>query len=371
MIAAALMALPAPGRAQNAPWADSTARPSEAAIYRTWLAYVASKPQGITDCYTASRFWLASEQTGGCYDLANSFLMPRTVPRVISIDPADSSGREYRVVLEARHADPSAPSPTWWTAMRITIYAVRDGARWVFSGALSRTTATWRRETVGPITYIVQPGHGFDLARARRAVTWSDSVAGVFGVPPLPPLQYFLTLSTDDVYRIMGLESDVKYGPGGGNAKPGMIFSGTPSVGEAYQHELMHVLMAPLTTGRTTYLTSEGVATWLGGTQGLDFSTAVARLARYLDEHPTVTLDSIIDRELKSFTTTEIYPTGALLAAMAYEAGGIGAVKEFLGGGPTRADLRQTLVRVLRQPWPQIVVAWRSKAAKYSPRPAG
>lgn len=365
IVTAALISLPARGHAQRARWADSTSRTPEAEIYRTWLAYAASKSQGIADCYTPSRFWLASEQTGGCYDLANSFLMPGTVPRVTSIVPVNSSRREYRLVLEARHADQGASGPTWWTSMRITLYAMRDGAQWVLSGALSRNTATWRRETVGPITYIVQPGHSFNLARATRAVAWSDSIANVFGVPRLAPMRYYLTLSIDDVYRSMGLESDVKFGPGGGNAKPGMLFSGTPSVGEAYHHELMHFLMVPLMTSRSTYLTGEGVATWVGGTQGLDFSASVAKLARYLDQHPTVTLDSIMDWGLKSFTATEIYPTGALLAAMAYEAGGIGAVKEYLGGGPTPADLRGSLVRVLRRPWPQIVAAWRVKLATF------
>jgi hypothetical protein len=367
----ALLVVAAPAHSQPRPWMDSTLRTPEAEIYRTWLRYVASKPAGITDCYTRSSYWLASEQTGGCYDLANSFLMPGTRPRVVRIEPVGSRRSEYRLVLEARHSDPSATAPTWWTSMQITVYAVRDSGRWVLSGALSRTTATWKRVVVGPITYVIQPGHGFDPVRARRAVAWSDSIADAFGVRRLPPLRYFLTLSSDDVYRIMGLESAVKYGPGGGNAQRGMIFSGTPSVGEDYRHELMHALMAPLTSPATTYLASEGVATWVGGTAGFDFRGSVAGLARHLAEHPAVTLDSILERGLKSFTATEIYPAGAVLADMVFERGGVPAVKAFLGGGPTTADLRVTLARLLGQPWPRIAASWRARVAAIGARPAG
>ena len=366
----ALTVIAAAARGQPGPWTDSTLRTPEAEIYRTWLRYVASKPAGITDC-SRSSYWLASEQTGGCYDLANSFLIPGTRPRVVRIEPSGSHRYEYRLVLEARHNDPSATAPTWWTSMQITLYAVRDSSRWVLSGALSRSTATWKRVVVGPITYVIQPGHGFDLARARRAVAWSDSIANAFGVKRLPLLQYFLTLSRDDVYRIMGLESAVKFGPGGGNAQRGMIFSGTPSVGEDYRHELMHALMAPLTSPGTTYLASEGVATWVGGTAGFDFRASVAGLARHLAEHPALTLDSILERGLKSFTATEIYPAGAVLADMVFERGGVPAVKAFLGGGPTTADLRVTLARLLDQPWPRIAASWRARVASIGARPAG
>jgi hypothetical protein len=368
VVAVGLAALSAPGLGQPGPWTDSTARTAESAIYRTWVSYAKSKPQGVTDCYTRSRFWLASEQTGGCYDLANSFLMPGAKPRVVRIEPTDQSRREYRLVLEARHDDPAKPAPTWWTHMTITLYAVRDSGRWVLSGALSRATSTWKRETVGPITYVIQPGHGFDSARARGAVAWTDSVASAFAVPRLPPLRYFLTLSVDDVYRIMGLESSVKFGPGGGNAKPGMIFSGAPSVGEDDRHELAHVLLAPLMSSGVTYVASEGVATWLGGTSGLDYPAATARLARFLKDNPKVTLDSILDKNLRSYTATEIYPAGAVLAEMVYNAGGVAAVKAFLGGGSSNVKLRETLARLLDRPWPRVAADWRKQVATFAPR---
>jgi hypothetical protein len=127
----------------------------------------------------------------------------------------------------------------------------------------------WKRYTVGQIGYVVDPELIFDSAKARSAVAFVDSLASAFDVPALGPLEYYVTSSVDVAMDILGADFPVKYGPHGGFSKPvnHQTFSGIPSLGENYRHELTHLVLSPLFMGNTTtILASEGVATWLGGT---------------------------------------------------------------------------------------------------------
>lgn len=239
----------------------------------------------------------------------------------------------------------------------MTVYAVRDGDRWRLANALPRHTREWSRDIVGPITYVYPPRYPFDRARARRAVAFADSVASVFGVPRLVPITYYLARSVDEVYAIMGLESDVKLGPVGGAAQPvnRQLFSGIPAIGEEYRHELAHLVLAPLSSAKTLYFVSEGVATWLGGTTGKDYPTAVRDLAAFLAQRPAVSLDSLLGG---SFPAAQLYPAAAVLVAMVFDEGGVAAVRELFDAGASPADLRATVQRQLARPWSTIVEDW-------------
>jgi hypothetical protein len=133
-----------------------------------------------------------------------------------------------------------------------------------------------------------------------------DSLATAFGVPRLTSFTYYLTTSSEEIYRIMGLETAIKWGPVGGVAQPTnhQLFSGNPAVGEDYRHELAHMVLLPL-MGNTLYFVSEGVPTWVGGTSGMDFKAAAREFAGFLVEHPSVTLDSILDG---AFPPRRFYP---------------------------------------------------------------
>ncbi len=336
---------------------------SVAAISRLWAAYLSSKGgRFAANAGTPSALWLAAEQARwSMYDLAGFYLPDDAVPSVLRIRPVSPGARDaFEIVTRfllpgARSAD-SGSSPAFTT----TVDAVRDHGEWLLGNALPRKTARWRRETVGPITYVVQPSLAFDRARARRAAAFVDSLAGAFGLSRLVSLDYYVTSSVDTALSILGIEASETYGTHGGFSKPvnHQLFSGDPALGENYRHELTHVTLLPLVQrSGTTLLASEGVATWLGGTEGTDFHGAVRNLARYLAAHPRVTLDSLVDtREVPQSVT---YSAGAVLCEMLSEAGGVAAIKSFLIGGGA-SDVRVVLVRLLGRPWPAIVADWRT-----------
>jgi hypothetical protein len=341
--------------------ADSAASAREAEIRRTWLRYLESKaPYWYLGSWQPSPYWEPTEQRRWrVYALPLAYLPDSARPEVLSVEPVSDS--VYRIVT--RFDEDSAMSPMRTPSVRMTVFAVRSGDGWVFSNALPRLTRTWRREAVGPITYVMEPGYPFNRARAERAVAFTDSVAAVFGVPRLQQLTYYLTSSEDEVYRIMGLETDIKWGPVGGVAQPTnqQLFSGIPAVGEEYRHELAHMVLLPL-MGNTPFVASEGVPTWLGGTTGMDYRTAARGLARFLAEHPAVTLDTILTRRLPPPNS---YAAAAVFVVMVFEQGGVDALKSLFSAGAGE-EFRANMERLFSRPWPGIVADWRARALGYA-----
>lgn len=344
---------------------DSASASPAGAVYRVWNAYIASK-QGrfAANAGTRTALWSRVEQDRWpMFDLAGFYLADGSVHEVKSIRPTGKAG-EYELV--ARFWVSGAPDST---AISVTVYGVREGGRWVLANALPRTTAHWPRHVVGPITYVVDPRLEFSPHRARQAIAFSDSVAKAFALPPLPPTEYYVASSVDVAMESLGVKTTQRYGAAGGFSKPvnRQVFSGIPSQGENYRHELAHLLLRPLFDGATsTLLASEGLATWLGGTGGTDFRGAVRALATYLGEHPAVTLDSIINSH--SHPQAIRYASGAVLCEMLARRGGARSIVAFHKAGPGNAHVRAELVRLLGRPWPAVAAEWRALVAQLASR---
>jgi hypothetical protein len=310
-----------------------------------------------------SPYWLASEQQlWRVYDLAASYLPDSAVPEVLSIRPEPGFDGEYRVVTRF-HSDNDNNAMRSRT-VTVTVFAVRSGNEWVLANALPRLTRTWRRETAGAITYVMEPDYPFDRARAERAAAFVDSLASALDVPRLEHLTYYLTSSEDDVARILGLETPNKWGPVGGLAQPTnhQLFSGIPALGEDYRHELTHMVILPL-MGSTTYFVSEGVPTWLGGTTGMDFPTAARGLATFLRQHPNVALDSLLSGH---YPVAQFYRAGGVFVKLVYDQGGTNAVKALFDCGPSLPDFRTAVEHLLGRPWTSIAADWRRLALSFA-----
>lgn len=346
------------------------AQAPRAQIYRTWMHYLdASGRHYHLGAFRPSPYWVSSEQhQWRVYALALAYLPDSAIPQVLSIEPVPDSSGEYRVVTRFTSANENNPLRS--RTATVTVFAVPSPDGWRLANALPRLTRLWRRDTVGPITYVYAPSYPFQRDRAERAASFVDSLAAALGVPRPDHLTYYLTSSDDEVYHIMGVDTDKRWGPVGGVAQPTnhQLFSGIPAIGEDYRHELTHMVILPLMTGRTTYLVSEGVPTWLGGTTGMDFRTAAQGLAAFLRAHPSVTLDSIMDGR---FPVAQFYPAAAVLVSMVYARGGTAALKSLFEEGPSTRDLRRALVQLFARPWPGIAAEWRQRVMDIGGKPAG
>ena len=341
---------------------------AQAEIYRAWMAYLAPLRGNLySGACTPSRDWLTSEQTRWpCYNLAFLYLSNDARADAVDIQPvAPPAQALYRVVTVFR--GDSATSPMRSDSVRVTVFATRENKRWVFANALPVLTRTWPRERVGPIEYVMEPGYTFNRARAESAVAFADSLAAAFAVPRLAPLTYYLTSTSDEMSRILGLETRIKWGPAGGLAQAvnHQLFSGMPAIGERYAHELVHIMLRPLVK-RTIAFADEGVATWLGGTTGMDFTSSARALATVLTAHPALSLDSIMTGNVTiptgALVVSARYPAGGVLAMMVHERGGAAGIRTLLDAGYSADEFKRSMENLFTQPWSAIALEWRRRA---------
>jgi hypothetical protein len=323
-------------------------------IYHAWSEYLrtAAKTQSPTP------LWSASEQANArYYDQAASIGVYQGFPgTVLSIQPS-APGRSSEYVVRTLFANANGPNKDVKPLALTRVYAITENGRWVFSNALPRLTAEWKRYTTGPIHYFIQPSRAFDLRKANSAARFADSLATMFGVPRLNRIDYYLADTPEEIDRIRGLDFYV----GGAQASYAdvarhAVYVGNAAFGEDHRHEIAHVVLYPLiVAGKTPGIVNEGLVTWVGGSLGKPFEGVIAEYAAFLSAHPTITLDSVLTVPDHDYGTR---PAGAALVALAYRAGGIAAIKTLMAGGQSDDDLRASAVKVFGKPWPDIDELW-------------
>ncbi|MEP6834666.1 MAG: hypothetical protein ABJB74_14820, partial [Gemmatimonas sp.] len=340
--------------------------PGRAAV-GTWYTYLASKAgMYYSNAGTASPHWLQAEQARWpSYDLAALYLLDGSSADIVRIEPVTpntNTGFRITTKFTSNSTDPTLPA--WWREVNETVYALRDNGLWRLSNSLARTTAAWKHDTIKNIEYVHRVDYPFNRGRAERAAAFVDSLTEIFGVPPIDQLSYYLFNTLDDAYATIGLESSVKYGPVAGMSQPinHLLFSGMPSLGEEYRHELAHMVFMPLMGNGTSTFISEGVPTFFGGTSGMDYPTAVRGLASWLREHPQVTLDSLMG---PGYSNAQTYPAAAVVAEMINDVGGRHGLKLLFDSGRSATELREGLQRISRIGWSQFQQDWRARAFRY------
>lgn len=348
---------------REAVWLDPASTRPEAQVYRAWRAYFEGKGRDLRGgAGTPSSLWVADEQSKWpMYDLAGFYVPEGAVPEIAGILPLPGGkASDYEIVVNFLNAPIGEARSKRAIALTGTWRVKRQASRWLVANVLPERTRSWHTETVGQITYYVEPGLAFDRARALRAVAFVDSLADAFGVPHLRRLDYYVTSTVDAALRAVGVEYPSRFGPGGGFAKPvnQQLFAAVPAWGENYRHELTHLVLRPLLQGATmTILASEGIATWYGGSAGRGLPETVRRLRDYLAGHPGTTLDSVMVSG--GIPPAEAYAAGAVLCDMLFRRGGVTYLKAFLAAGPGIEQLRAALLEMLGQPWGGIVAEWR------------
>ena len=271
---------------------------------------------------------------------------------------ADSSGLEIRPLALQR------------------LYVVRaPGAEhgWLLSNALPRLTRDWPTRRVGRITYHYAPGQQPNLERARVAIGFIDSVAETFALAPPDRLDYYVTASPDEYLRALGLDFfPLPSGRGsatGGQAlnESGIVLSGDPSQGEAYRHELAHVVLRGRLGGGA--ILEEAVPTWLGGSKGRSATAMYRLLAAFQKARPDVTLEALV-RGTAGWGPRENdarWATGALFVESVYRRAGIAGLRR-LAGTPSEPDrLLQAMSNHLSLPdlnFPALERWWRQETER-------
>lgn len=253
---------------------------------------------------------------------------------IIGVTPAPDAWDNSAYVVKVLYARADTTRHAVVPLALQRLYAVREpGGQFPFrlSGALPRLTRTWERRARGRMTFWYAPGQHPDNVKIVRAVRFVDSVAMLFGVTPPTHMDVYIAASTDEVQRAIGMDffpeaSGPGEGHGGLTLPHGIVLVGNPKIGEAYLHEFVHVVLAPMVPGASA-LFNEGVATWLGGSQGRTPRQMYALLRQYQSAHPTVTLANLLRDDSmvgNARTWTDVmYATDALVVDAVYRRAGI------------------------------------------------
>lgn len=340
-------------------WGVDSALASRAAVVRTWRDYVAIR----ADSGRRLSFWSAADRertpdpdlmlASERYVLDANAVLVEAIPFV----PGDSSRWILRTMYLGRGtgADPSL------LALERT-HIIREDGRWVLSHPSSVETAGWYRVRMGLIEYVVHPAVSFNAKRAADTAEWAATTSLRFGITNSEPITYFQVPDLEAAFRIMGLDWALTTDRVGGRANPRarIVFAADPRFGEAYRHELAHVLLHPVVGGSSVFV-SEGIAYWLGGARGHAFPQMMRDLAAHVGHQPGIGLQSALTE-----TSSTRLPAAAAVFEIAYRRGGDGGVRQLVAALGKDEPTLGTIARALEMASEELDSTWRTVVGSYT-----
>jgi len=255
---------------------------------------------------------------------------------IVGITPDASGDGAYVVKVIYAGADSARRRITPLALQRL--YAVREsGGQFAFklAGALPRLTSQWERRSHGRLRFAYAPGQHPNARKIVRAAAFVDSVAKLFGVPAPTHLDVYITASIDEAMRTIGFDFFPEAGDGRGGmtlAQFNTVLAGDPRAGEEYLHEFVHAVLATTFPSNNGIFT-EGVATWLGGSQSRTPRQMYALLRQYQEKRPALTLAGFFRDDAQNAGSQEWSDadraTGALVMDTIYRRRGIEGLRAF------------------------------------------
>lgn len=341
-------------------------------IFDLWRSYLMSRPDSVRP----TTMWSQAEQDRWSqFDLLSGYVYQRfTNFTVVHLAPAVGLDSTYLIRTLIARVDDSLG--TVKPLALYAVYATKEGERWVLANALPRRTRAWSHQTVGRIRFVFPPTSLFARDRAEQTAHFVDSLAQAFDVSPPREIEYYFTGDLIDTFWAAGLEFfPIAADTAGGRSLVAdhLVLVGSSTSGETYRHELSHVLLQQSLVGpKTAYLVAEGLMTWTGGSGGLDFESLMPALRRYLEAHPTLTLEQLLTDPPQRVGTLDVgYDGLAVLCEMVYTTGGIPAIRQLTNAGREPAAVVGSAARLLSIPPAELDRRWRARVAALSHEPRG
>jgi hypothetical protein len=329
-----------------------------------WRDYLAARMKGVV----RADLWLHSELSRWpefdltAFQAHQSF--SRTAVTVLSIRPPAPNIQDT-LVIRTLFARTTIDSVTRTAAVRpvalTRVYAVRTPLGWRLSNALTSVTSGWSRAQEGAITFLYSPSVQPDVVRRRAAARFVDSLAVAHRVAIPRNTLYVVAATGEEAYRAVGLDYAVIGSVTAGKTyvSNNLILAGDSRLGEAYLHELAHLVFAPIAPPDSIpLLINEGLAIWAGGTLGQSYSAARRDYARVLQQRSEITLDMVVDGSVRG----DMRAGGAVLCQMVFEVGGAAAIRVLLTQ-LRQTDIRRAVEMATGQPWSTFAARWRAQAS--------
>lgn len=222
----------------------------------------------------------------------------------------------------------------------VDIWAIHTSKGLKLSNAIFQNLKKgWNNKTVGYIHFHYPHYHSFNALLAEKQNTFiTEKLPAIFGTEP-DTVHFYFADTFEEIQQlkgfnyIVGLSGSVK--PSGKAAHNNWCYSG--GTGEYYPHELVHLFVDDLYPGKHAW-TSEGLATYLGGSRGKSLDWHLIRTHTYLAAHPEIDLNTMLDLITLDEYTGYRYALGGFIIHQLYKKGGWEMVKEFMSPGSEDSD---------------------------------
>jgi hypothetical protein len=290
-------------------------------------------------------------------------------PQLVEALPAQS-GNPSRWILRTIYATGPAMQPAYMAFERSHIVGVRDGQgswQWKLEDPAVTETVNWPRHRIGLLHYVVHPSIAFNADKAHATARWVDSTLQRFGLEPPGPITYYQVPDLEAGFRISGFQWLLGADRVGGRASSmsATVLAADPRYGEAYLHEISHVLLAPLVSGRSTFVV-EGLAYWLGGARGSDFVGMIRSGSTFLIRNPNITLDEIFSNRAQSAAASMGLPVAASFFELIHRRGGDRAVLDVIEKLGTGEPTMDRLAQAVGISTSEMIAQWQQLLLQYT-----
>lgn len=178
----------------------------------------------------------------------------------------------------------------------------------------------WNRRQIENIKYIYKKNRVFNGVDTKKMLDFDKYLAAFFEVPFFN-FTYILCENTNDFHKTLGFDFNLDmYGAdtvsGIAFLSDDLIFSGNNS--EYYPHELVHLYVFKR-FGNTDDFLNEGLATYLGGSQGMSYEECLLMLKKYYDENRDNNfLNNAISGKILESNLSISYISAAYICEMIY-----------------------------------------------------
>lgn len=219
-----------------------------------------------------------------------------------------------------------------------------DGQLKLYNAQAINNRLYMAKQAIGPIVYHYPKAHTFDQVLATKQSTFITAFSANVGVTP-DTMHYYFADSSEDLQKIKGLDFFIgnngeEYPSGRADAKNQTVYSF--GMGEYYPHELIHLVLHKKYQHMHSWF-DEGVATCFGMSRGKSLDWHLQKTKAYLDAHPEVNLNNLLDYTSIDAITDYRYVLGGFLINYAYERGGYALVIKLLESGSSDEQFYQAL----------------------------
>lgn len=231
----------------------------------------------------------------------------------------------------------------------VNYLARKENGQYKLHNWLSESKHFWNCTTVGMIDFYYPSYHEFSYNKAHHLNGFVKDMCQNLGVTP-KSFEYYLADDYDEIQRLKGI--DYYIGMGGGDSPRGKaaerkVYCG--GLGEYYKHEVFHVQIDDHFPDKHFWV-SEGVATFLGGSRGRSLDWHIKRMNNYLQKHPEVDLNEMLQLTNLDNQTAYHYVIGGLIVRKIFEKGGWKLIQEFMSSGRSDESYYRAIEKFLGVP---------------------